>query len=604
MSISLDIQAGADGRDGAIAAGGQDEHVITDAEQRSLGLGEAVLKSAIEEHLGRRPNDVFLHSPTPWGDLYQTYGWPEVKVTVATVHTEVAGIEKLPTVAAYTNFINHDNFRTKVGGDVSATIFHNVATRWHDSRTEGSTVKIGASFKVLGLGGDLSVDFKSEHTFGKDDTTTAGDSHTYADKVERELDPGGSFEARITVTRWELKGRVRYRVSLSGAVAVNYDVPQAGHHFHAVDIATVMAKAGLQSSFEITSDVTIGYFTEGHVEILPSRKPAPSGIVSLAAARNADGRLEVFALAEKKVWNLWQTAPGAGPWGGWGVLEGARLKAIAPVRNADGRAEIFGVGNDARVWHVWQQAPNAGPWSEWDPLGGGVTAVAPILGADGRLEVFAIGADGALLHNWQMSPGAGPWSGWQSLHGGVKRIAPVLNTDGRLEVFALGADGVTYHIWQWNPHAGPWSDWEPLGGWSSEIAPIVNADGRVEVFAIGAGGALHNIWQMNPHAGPWSEWTWQGGVVSQIVPQLNTDGRVEVFAVGADRAVHHLWQTAPGAGPWSEWESFGGTARVIATAINADGRAEIFAVDDQGTIQHTWQTSPHAGPWNAWAPLG
>lgn len=38
----------------------------------------------------------------------------------------------------------------------------------------------------------------------------------------------------------------------------------------------------------------------------------------LAAAANADGRLEVFAMGmDGALWNDWQTAPSSGPWSGW-----------------------------------------------------------------------------------------------------------------------------------------------------------------------------------------------------------------------------------------------------------------------------------------------
>ena len=38
-----------------------------------FGLDEQNLKNAVEQYFGKRPDDVFFKSPTPWGDLYKRY---------------------------------------------------------------------------------------------------------------------------------------------------------------------------------------------------------------------------------------------------------------------------------------------------------------------------------------------------------------------------------------------------------------------------------------------------------------------------------------------------------------------------------------------------
>jgi hypothetical protein len=322
------------------------------------------------------------------------------------------------------------------------------------------------------------------------------------------------------------------------------------------------------------------------------------------AAINSDGRLETFLQANNGgVWNIWQTAPHAGPWSRINGLGGTVKAPVCEALNTDGRLEIFGIGTDNAAYNMWQTAPHAGPWSGWNRLGGWVSQLAVACNSDGRLELFGIGSDGALYNMWQTAPHAGPWSGWNRLGGVVKQICVSVNSDGRLEVFGIGTDNALYNIWQTVPHAGPWSGWNRLGGWVSQIASTINSDGRLEVFGIGGDGAMYNMWQTVPHAGPWSGWNRLGGWVKQIVPMRNSDGRLEVFGIGSDSALYNMWQTVPHAGPWSGWNRLGGWVKHISAALNSDGRLEAFGIGSDNELYNIWQTAPHAGPWSGFNKL-
>jgi hypothetical protein len=332
----------------------------------------------------------------------------------------------------------------------------------------------------------------------------------------------------------------------------------------------------------------------------------PSTFIRSASVElNSDGRLEVFGIGRDNgaLFNIWQTAPSAGPWSGWNSLGGI-VKQITATRNGDGRLEVFGIGTDDALYNIWQTAPSAGPWSGWNRLGGGVKQITAARNSDGRLEVFGIGTDDALYNIWQTAPSAGPWSGWNRLGGGVKQIAAAQNKDGRLEVFAIGTDNALYNIWQTAPSAGPWSGWNRLGGVVKQILPLRNSDGRLEVFGIGIDDALYNIWQTAPSAGPWSGWNRLGGIVKQVTGARNSDGRLEVFGIGTDDALYNIWQTAPSAGPWSGWNRLGGIVKRIAAARNSDGRLEVFGIGTDDALYNIWQTAPSAGPWSGWNRLG
>jgi hypothetical protein len=287
---------------------------------------------------------------------------------------------------------------------------------------------------------------------------------------------------------------------------------------------------------------------------------------------SADGRLEVFAVGRRDIYHadlvhIWQPAPNSGPWSNWSSL-GGQLKFVAPAtaRNADGRLEVFACTSDNALWHIWQTAPSNG-WSGWQSLGGQVVG-APIAieNADGRIEVFVRGTDAQLWHIWQTAPN-GNWSGWASL-GGYMLSTPVAvrNADGKLEVFATSyLNGWPLaHIWQISPN-GPWSGWAadlPVDQPYETPAVALNADSRLEVFGNGWWlGPLRHQWQTWPDRA-WSVWNtasdgYLGGInTSAPVVAQNADGRIEVFCRGSDFQLYHIWQTAPNNG-WSEWDGLG-----------------------------------------------
>src|SRR3954447_7407900 len=73
---------------------------------------------------------------------------------------------------------------------------------------------------------------------------------------------------------------------------------------------------------------------------------------------------------------------------------GLAQEAVAVARNADGRLDVFARGTDNALYHSVETTPG-GTWSAWIPLGSGVDGSPDaIAGADGRLEVFARGLDG------------------------------------------------------------------------------------------------------------------------------------------------------------------------------------------------------------------
>ena len=316
----------------------------------------------------------------------------------------------------------------------------------------------------------------------------------------------------------------------------------------------------------------------------------------IITAPSADGRLELFTqFGDGGLWHIWQTARNNGwtpTWVSHGFPAGTfGASGFALGRMADGRLDLFAVAetstSSTAVYHITQTAPSNG-WSGWIPLGGppGVQLYSTGVGAssDGRLEVFATSND-ALWHIWQ-KPGGG-WSEWTS-HStpagvGLNTTPPVLapNSQGRLELFVVGDDHQLWHLWQTAPSGG-WSGWTAHGAPPNtdlnynKPALAAGVDGRLELFICGADRQLWHIWQTTPGGG-WSPWTSHGrppqvdptapaGVWETPALALNSERRLELLVVGTDGALWHIWQTAPGQG-WSDWLSHGSPTGVDIAAV-------------------------------------
>ncbi|MHB1876825.1 MAG: CHAP domain-containing protein, partial [Streptosporangiaceae bacterium] len=176
--------------------------------------------------------------------------------------------------------------------------------------------------------------------------------------------------------------------------------------------------------------------------------------------------------------------------------------SIAAVRNADGRLELFGTNSADGIFHRWQVAPN-GSWSGWSQMPGALTSVAATRNKDGRLEVFGTNAQGNIWDRWQLSPG-GSWSAWKQIPGALTSVAAARNKDGRLELFGTNSRGNIYHRWQLTP-GGSWSGWSQMPGSLTQVAAATNADGRIELFGVNSVGDIWHCWQLSP-GGFWSAW--------------------------------------------------------------------------------------------------
>ncbi|HET9989892.1 MAG TPA: hypothetical protein VFQ65_15275 [Kofleriaceae bacterium] len=302
-----------------------------------------------------------------------------------------------------------------------------------------------------------------------------------------------------------------------------------------------------------------------------------NGIVKLAAERNADGRISLFAIGGDGVlYGRYQTSPGGG-WNpdGWGSLSGGYIVQVITARNADGRIELFVRNQWGNVFHRFQTAPNAG-WNPegWLPFGGtGLVSIAAATRADGRLEVVGIGGDGHMYHRVQFVPNSGWDADWSIVGGaGLQSVLLVPGATGGLNAIALdsntGANVEEAHA----TAAGVWSGFSAIGHMHmAKIAVGTMPNGDLDILGLLSASAslayqLPQIPITHLWTGTFARMSWPQQL-EQLAPASNANGDLVVFARGTDGVVYDAMQD-PRSTVWSSLGSLGGAWQADLVAID------------------------------------
>jgi len=267
MAITVNIIAGSTAETSSVKASGSIVHTINDSERSIFGLNDSQLKSAVNSYFGRSPNDAYLCSPTPWGDLYKTYGWPQVQTYLEVVSSKVLGLTSQPVGLATRKFTNNGSSPATFSADLNDSVTETTETNW--SETYGlevsQSISYGVEFSGVNVGGETSMSYSTE--FGKGGSESKEVSISATSGVSFVLEPGESAIVNLSASRGALKIQITYQVTLSGDTAINYNPTYNGHHFWALPINAVMSSAGIQQTYQITETIEVGYYANGEISV-------------------------------------------------------------------------------------------------------------------------------------------------------------------------------------------------------------------------------------------------------------------------------------------------------------------------------------------------
>lgn len=267
MGISISIVAGHDESASSVNASGSVQHVITEAERTTFGLGDKQLKDAVKAYFGKSPNDAYLHSPTKWGDLYKTYSWPQVQMVMVVQSAEILGITSEPVIVKSQEFVNSSSQKGTFNVGISDSVNNTASSNWSTGGTLSIGQKVSYGIKFLGTGveGETSLSYSQSWGIGGQESKSITVGSTSGVSVD--LEPNESVTAELSASRGVMKVRVRYNAYLIGNTAVNYNPTYKGHHFWTFGINSVMSKGGILNSVKSTEDIEIGYYSNSKIEL-------------------------------------------------------------------------------------------------------------------------------------------------------------------------------------------------------------------------------------------------------------------------------------------------------------------------------------------------
>lgn len=242
--FNVQINPGENQASSTVTVTGSDQHIITDNERSLFGITDGPLKDAIGRYFGKPPNDAFVESPTPWNDLYSTYGWQQVQTTVRPISSSILKWTSQPLIVATQKFLNNSTKAGDFNVSISEQQANTTESNWSVTKTVDVTQTINYGIQFLGSGGDGSTSLSYSHALGKgwseSQTTTLGSSQA----VNVNLGPGQSVLAQLSASKGTIIVQVAYEATLSGSTAVNYYPTYQGHHFWSFDVNRVDDTAG------------------------------------------------------------------------------------------------------------------------------------------------------------------------------------------------------------------------------------------------------------------------------------------------------------------------------------------------------------------------
>ncbi|GAA2666546.1 hypothetical protein [Actinoplanes palleronii] len=283
---------------------------------------------------------------------------------------------------------------------------------------------------------------------------------------------------------------------------------------------------------------------------------------------------------------------------------------IAAARNLDGRLELFGVDAAGNLWNTHQRTVSGDlvAWTKIDQ-GSGWQSVTTAGNRDGRIELFAVDSSGAVTRRSQTTPNSSTYTPPQPLDGVVATAAAATDQSGNLHLYANLSTGLIQHRWQDAPDGGSWGNpWTQLGGAVTRMAVRTGSDGCAVLVGITEDGQLVQRKMNHPNARTEEEWgpvLPLDGLFEAVELALNMDGRLALFGVDGDGRLYQRFETTPHSGSWAPWKLLptrfqGRTLRirhVAAEKNGAHGRMELHAVDDSGMLYRCKQSVPSSSDW-------
>jgi subtilisin family serine protease len=327
------------------------------------------------------------------------------------------------------------------------------------------------------------------------------------------------------------------------------------------------ADLSAQLSAEATNGVITGLDPNSPNRLLYVPAPPIAGGSSIALARNADGRLNLFGVNRSgTLFVRSQTQVNSDVWSPWATSVNPNWYSVCADTDSRPHIRLVGLQRNQEVWHRSQIAVNANSWSVWQRLDGLLNSCA--VAFDGtKLAVFGTNGQGQAWARSEVAPGQGTFTSWAPFGGvqALRTVAAERNANGLVELFGLTRTGQIWHCWATATDCAAPGSWVQLDGQLSTIAVARNGNGALTVFGVNAAGQLFRR-DAGPGTNNWFSWSQMDvptsvGTLRSVAAETNANGRITLVAVNLAGQVWRRTQTSVDGSTYGPWAQLDGLLR-------------------------------------------
>lgn len=266
MTFRININTGSDKNTPSVTGEGSITELLPMDERKTWTLEGNPFNDLIHDFAGRYPTDNYIGSPTPWGDLYKTYGWHPVQRHLKVVDVNILEHITKPEIISTAIFKNESKIKGEFNAGISKDITNTVSLKKSSNHTLSIGRTISAGFKIgIEFSADLNMQYSYNWGEEKTETTTTKLGTNAGIKVD--LEPGQAVKSVLMANAGYLLVRVEFEASLSGDIATNYATPLNGHHFLAFSVNDVRRKSKLPDTIKIVQDIEVRFYTDATIEL-------------------------------------------------------------------------------------------------------------------------------------------------------------------------------------------------------------------------------------------------------------------------------------------------------------------------------------------------
>lgn len=255
--IQIDIHPN-DDQNMKVHMAGVQVSMLGEMDKAAFGLTDDKLKQALT-NMGMKPDNVFLNSPTPWGDLFETMNWEPTRMIFEPKRAEILSSKTEKVVVKSSNLHNTHTEPMTRKVDMKQTLMNTITSKWSK---EGELDVKNIHYNI-----HMMTPESEEYSFisnGLEDIEKL-EPVTVGDVMEVTLEPKQTLDAELHVTAEHMMVRVDFEAKLAGTVALNFDNTYEGHRFWSVDINTLLTAGGMKKVMHSSEFINIVQFRDAKV---------------------------------------------------------------------------------------------------------------------------------------------------------------------------------------------------------------------------------------------------------------------------------------------------------------------------------------------------